>query len=181
MAARKISKRSTRTGTSTDDVDRLVDAFGAKATRFDSYRALLNVGERAVPALRRGLKDERWEVRRWSAMLLDQFADAEALADLIPLLNDPMPKVRLWAVHSLACDHCKDDVQCPVDVVPLLIERVERDDHRRVRKMALIMLGTDFLDVRAKPVFERILVEESDEKLLLHARRGLDRLAELGG
>lgn len=43
-------------------------------------------------------------------MVLDRVADAESLAALVPLLRDPKADVRLWAVHSLACDHCKGDV-----------------------------------------------------------------------
>ena len=52
-----------------------------------------------------------------SVLLLDQVADAESLKALVPLLRDPNSKVRAWAVHSLACDHCKEEISCPVDVV----------------------------------------------------------------
>ena len=79
----------------------------------------------------------------------------------------------------LACDHCKDDVSCPVDAVPLLIERIQVDESIRVRRMATIMLGTETADPRALPVFEALLTE-TDAKLRAHARRGLDRYAELG-
>jgi HEAT repeat protein len=148
--------------------------------RFEAYQALVSLGAAALPALREGLRNEDWQVRRWCAICLDQVADADALRDLVPLLRDPKSKVRLWAVHALACDHCKDDVRCPVDVVPLLIERIETDDSIRVRRMAVIMLTTDFADARAVPVLERILGNESDKKLLLHAEGGLQRLREAG-
>jgi hypothetical protein len=54
---------------------------------------------------------------------------------------------------TFACDHCTPGVTCPVDVVPLLIERIERDESIRVRRMATIMLAADFRDARAAPVF----------------------------
>lgn len=159
-----------------DRADRLVEGFRSKATRFPAYQALVRLGRAALPALRRGLRDEDADVRRWSAMCLDQVADRESLRALVPLLRDTAAGVRLWAVHSLACDHCKDDVSCPVDAVPLLLERAREDESIRVRRMAVIMLGRDFLDERARGVFEDILAAEPDRRLRLHARRGLDRL-----
>jgi hypothetical protein len=66
-----------------------------------------------------------------------------------------------------------------VDAVPHLIERIQLDPSIRVRRMAAIMLGTDFVDVRALPVLKALLAE-TDEKLRHHARRGLERLAGLG-
>jgi HEAT repeat protein len=157
----------------------LVDALAASETRFPAYRALVERGQEALPAVRRGLEHGNWQVRKWSAMVLDSVADAESLTALVPLLRDPKADVRLWAVHSLACDHCKDDVACPVDAVPLLIERIDLDESIRVRRMATIMLGTDYTDARALPVLEGLL-DEDDAKLRLHARRGLDRYAAAG-
>lgn len=160
----------------TPDAAGLVNAFHGPSGQFEAHRALIAIGAEAVPALREGLRSENWEVRYWCAVCLDQVADARALEELVPLIRDPHPKVRLWAVHSVACDHCKDDVRCPVDVVPMLIERVETDDNMRVRRMAVIMLGSDCADPRAVPVLERIVREEQDRKLLLHTERALRRL-----
>jgi len=159
--------------------DELVAALADSATRFSAYQSLVALGRRSLPAIRAGLGHGNWQVRKWSAMILDQVADAESLAALIPLLRDPKADVRLWAVHSLACEHCKDDVACPVDAVPHLIERIQLDESIRVRRMATIMLGTDYTDPRAVPVFKTLL-EESDAKLQGHARRGLERYASIG-
>jgi HEAT repeat protein len=159
--------------------DRLVAALASPSARFPAYQALVAMNEAALPAVREGLVHEDWQVRKWSAMVLDQVADEESLAALVPLLRDPESEVRLWAVHSLACDHCKNDVACPMDVVPHLIARIDADESIRVRRMATIMLGTDVLDVRAVPVLKGLLGEE-DRKLRMHAERGLRRYEELG-
>lgn len=160
------------------DPHELVRLFSDSTDRFGTYEALIALGEEAIPALRDGLRDDDWQIRRWCAICLDRVADGDALRDLVGLLDDPKAAVRLWAVHSLACDHCKQDVECPVDTVPLLIRRIEEDPSMRVRRMAVIMLGSELLDRRARPVFEKILVEESDQKLRLHAANGLRRLDE---
>lgn len=157
----------------------LVDGFADSLTRFPAYQVLVAMGDAALPAIRGGLKHGNWQVRKWSAICLDQIADEESLAALVPLLRDPKSQVRLWAVHSVSCDHCKEDVSCPVDVVPHLIERVEIDESIRVRRMAAIMLGTDYADPRAVPVLEALAGEE-DGKLRRHAERGLARYRELG-
>lgn len=162
------------------DATELVHSFADSEGRFDAYLALVELGAGALPALRKGLRSGDWQVRRWSAICLDRVADADALRDLVPLLRDPKSKVRLWAVHSLACDHCRDDVRCPVDVVPHLIERIEIDDSVRVRRMAVIMLACDFADPRAVPVLQRVLRDESDRKLRMHAENGLGRLRAAG-
>ncbi len=169
------TKRPGQSPSGPDLVQSLVDG----ETRFDAYLALVEMGADAIPAIREGLAHHQWEVRRWCAMCLDQIADPESLDALVPLLRDPKSKVRLWAVHSISCEHCTD-AKCTVDVVPLLVERVELDESLRVRRMATAMLGSEFLDRRAVPTFERVLAEEEDRKLIGHAQRGLDRYREAG-
>ena len=130
--------------------------------------------------MRTGLTNAQWQVRRWCTILLDHLADPEALEQLIPLLHDPKSNVRMWAVHSLSCDRCKQD-EISIDVVPLLIERIEHDDSIRVRRMAVAMLGHHVApDQRVVPVFEAVLAKESDRKLRLHAEQGLERYREAG-
>lgn len=114
-------------------------------------------------------------MRKWCAILLDHHADEEGLHALLPLLDDPKSDVRLWAVHSISCDRCKHG-ENPIDVVPLLIRRAETDASIRVRRMATAMLAHHIqLDERVPPLFERILSDEEDRKLRLHADFGLER------
>ncbi|REJ74524.1 MAG: hypothetical protein DWQ36_20715 [Acidobacteria bacterium] len=168
-----------------EDATTLVRRFAAAgASRYDALVALGELSpDTALPALRRGLRDDDWHVRHWCAIALDQLADADALADLIDLLDDPHYKVRLWAVHSLACDHCKPGVEAPCDIVPLLIERAERDEHPRVRKMATVMLAHQLIDERALSLLRRKASRTDpgdDPKLRMHARQGLERYREAG-
>jgi len=158
----------------------LVESFSNSKQRFSSFSQLVELGAEALPAIRNGLKHENWQIRRWSAICMDHVADSTSLADLLPLFHDCKSDVRRWAVHSIACDHCKNDVDCAVDIVPHLIERIELDESVRVRKMAVIMLGNEFLDRRAVPVFQRLVRVEANRKIRLHAQAGLRRLSQAG-
>ena len=79
-----------------------------------------------------GLSHDDWRVRRRCARLLDDlsFTD-ESLAALEACLDDPHPKVRAAAMHSLACERCKPD-GCALEVRPLF-ERMVRDPNVKVR------------------------------------------------
>ena len=105
--------------------------------------------------------------------------DAASLESLLPLLHDPVAKVRLWAVHSISCQHCKDHDN-PLDVVPLLIERIENDESLQVRKMAVAMLADSPPDARVVPIFKAVLQKERDRKMLLHTKRGLRKYRDAG-
>ena len=50
----------------TTDLRRLVQGLGATsgAERFTSYQALIGIGTAALPAIREGLSDPHWQVRR---------------------------------------------------------------------------------------------------------------------
>lgn len=113
-------------------------------------------------------------MRHWCAICLDRTGTADVLGDLVPLLRDPEMNVRLWAVHSLACDQCKP-YECAIDVVPMLVERLEQDASVRVRKMAAAMLRLQPLDPRARPALEAALARETDPKMRLHTERALAR------
>ena len=158
--------------TDADDPAALVAQFSDASLRVVTLFQLNALGDAALPAVRDGLKHPDWHVRHWCAIFLDRGADAETLRELIPLLTDPEPKVRLWAVHSMACQHCKDD-GCPIDVVPYLIERADTDPIAQVRKMAVTMLVEMPRDARIPAVLERALTREQDRRLRLHAQRGL--------
>ena len=158
----------------------LVDQLADPDTRWEAYSRIAEMGDEALPAVRAGLLNGQWQMRRWCTILLDHLADPETLEQLIPLLHDPKSNVRMWAVHSISCDRCKKE-ENTIDVVPLLLERIAHDDSIRVRRMAVAMLAHHVTpDARTVPVFEGILAGESDRKLTLHAREGLERCREVG-
>ncbi|WP_420461959.1 HEAT repeat domain-containing protein [Candidatus Palauibacter sp.] len=153
----------------------LVEEFATPANRMPAFLALHERGEEVLPHIRAGLRHPDWQVRRWCALFADTFADAETLRALVPLLGDPKSQVRLWAVHSLACETCKDGPN-PVDPIPLLLERIATDESLRVRRQAVAMLAHHLApDPRVTSVFRTILAEEEDRKLRLHAEEGLKR------
>lgn len=165
---------SSATQTAVELVERLGSADGS--ARHAAYEALLEIGRPALEAIREGLEHDSWQVRRWCAMSLDRMADPESLERLIPLLDDSHSLVRLWAVHSIACDQCKaEGVNNPVDVVTLLIDCLSGDPSIRVRRMAAAMLANHYAGPRVYPAFRKVLEEEGDRKLRLHATHGLAR------
>lgn len=163
-------------GQTVQQAQELVGLFASSdgETRHRAYEDLLEIGRPALPAVRQGLKHENWQVRRWCAMVLDRIADPESLRRLIPLLDDPHRLVRLWAVHSIACDQCKE-AKNPIDVVPLLIRKMRADRSVRVRRMAAAMLANHHPGPRANRAFRNLLRKETDQKVRLHAEFGLQR------
>lgn len=156
----------------------LVEQLGSSdgSARHAAYEALLELGRPALTAIHRGLEHDNWQVRRWCAMSLDRMADPESLERLVPLLGDSHSLVRLWAVHSIACDQCKGEgINNPVDVVSLLVDRLDNDSSIRVRRMAAAMLANHYPGPRVYPAFRKVLEKEADRKLRLHATHGLAR------
>jgi hypothetical protein len=135
------------------------------------YAQLAEYGPEALDAVREGLRHGNPEVRRWCALWFDHNATPEALPELIPLLRDPKSKVRLFALHSLACDRCKTGDN-PVDAVPLLIERIQQDPSIRVRRHATMMLGLMYAHPDLLGFFQQLLDTETDPKLHKHAGIG---------
>jgi HEAT repeats len=73
-----------------------------------AYRALLAMGFLAVLLARQGLRHANAAVRYRCCTLLDHYLVPDVLADLVRALDDPHPRVRVAALHALACDRCKE-------------------------------------------------------------------------
>jgi HEAT repeat protein len=161
------------------EAEALVDRLVEPGDRQDVFAALDALGSAALGAVREGLRHGHWQVRQWCAIYMDHRADMGSLEHLVPLLRDPKSRVRLWAVHSLSCDRCKEG-ENPIDVLPYLAERIAHDESIRVRRMATVMLANRAADPRAVPLFRALLRDETDRKLRLHAAIGLLRCREAG-
>ena len=160
--------------------EELVAEFANGQHRMPAFLALYRRGATVLPALRQGLRHANWQVRRWCAILADNFADAETLRALTPLLHDPRADVRVWAVHSLSCEGCKSGPN-PIDVIPLLLERIEQDPNIKVRRQAVAMLAHHRTpDARVLPIFKKLVAEDADHKLRRHAEQGLKRYGIAG-
>lgn len=162
------------------DPRQLVARLASDSERDEAWHALLAAGPAAQEAVREGLGHGNWQVRRWCAIWLDHHADPASLQALIPLLRDPKSKVRLFAVHSIACDQCKTG-ENPIDVVPLLIERIHQDGSIRVRRHAVLMLAMQHAHPDLEGFFQELLDTETDPKLHQHAGFGLMRSREKAG
>jgi HEAT repeats len=138
--------------------------------------------KRLVPALVAGLESHEWRVRRSCCRLLDDLDFTPgSLAALRRALDDPDPRVRRSALHTLSCQHCKPS-GCGVDVQPLF-ERMARDPNRRVRDAVLNPLGWQRHGPWAERLVEYMAVNDPSEKLRENARgilaaKALERAAD---
>jgi len=148
-----------------------VGALADPARRIAAFEALLALGGGARAAVRAGLGDGRWEVRRWCAYWLYRFAETGDFEALVSLARDPKGRVRHAALVALA--------QAPglagSDVVPLLLERACDDESLRVRRQAVLLLAWDRPHPDLEAFFAGVLDKESDARLRFYARLGIAR------
>lgn len=162
------------TTTSDTNYHELVERLADKKTRWPAYFALMEAGPAALEATIDGLSHEDWQVRRWCAVWMDHNADERALKRLILTLEDPKAKVRRWAVHSIACEPCKEG-EHPLDAVPLLAKRLREDKSIKVRRTAALSLLQWATEKRVRRLLKGILENEDDPKIRRYATWGLRR------
>ena len=124
------------------DFDGWVAQLGNSQRRQEAKAFLRNAGAPAVPAVRRGMHHPKPMVRRLCASLLDFLADEAAFVDLVAALDDDDPGVLKRALHSLACDACKDNECRPGEdmFVPRALELLQHDNPD-IRASAIDTLG----------------------------------------
>ncbi|GHE10317.1 HEAT repeat domain-containing protein [Streptomyces alanosinicus] len=149
---------------STDD-QALVACLGDSQRTVAAYRALLRRGEDALSAIRAGLHHESTAVREGCCRLLDHLVDADSMDELISMGDDPDARVRISAVHALACDRCKGDTCAPgADrVLEPALRHLACDPDPHVRSMAAELVGK-FAHTDARAVAVR---DELDHKLAI--------------
>jgi hypothetical protein len=77
---------------------------GLTSTEMKGVRVSHEVREAIV----RGLSHWSPKVRWWSLQLIDHVTDAKSLESVVPLLDDPVQRVRTQARHTLICEGCKE-------------------------------------------------------------------------
>jgi HEAT repeat protein len=110
---------------------------------FRAYTRLLALGPRATEAARAGLGHPDERVRERCCQVLDHLMDADSIPLLIDALGDPCERVRIAAVHALACDRCKTDScrPAPEAVLPAAIAMLAGDPSALVRAYAAELVG----------------------------------------
>jgi hypothetical protein len=142
----------------------LVARLGIQHHAKTAYRELFGMGFEVVAAVRAGLKHENASVRYYCCSLLDHFLVPEVLEDLISMVHDPDANVRVIALHTLACDRCKEGDCRPAerDVLPVALQILNEDDDAHVRAMAVEVVGQY---VHTNKTAEQALVEVNKKDL----------------
>lgn len=136
----------------------LINQLAVRHRAATAYRTLFDMGFAVVPAALNGLQHESAAVRNYCCKLLDHFLVPEALGDLLAMLHDADPLVRQSALHTLACDRCKQGACRPVEaeVLPAALRLLREDGDPHVRAMAIEVVGQY---VHTNPIAAHALVE----------------------
>jgi HEAT repeat protein len=128
---------------SREEFDRCVEQLGDPPRARPAYWLLMAGGPAALPAVRAGLQHESGAVRAGCAEALDHLVDEASFPLLVACLDDPEPRVRVNALHALACDRCKDNGCRPekAAVLPPAVRCLRHDPHKHVRAMAAEVIG----------------------------------------
>ena len=81
------------------------------------------------------------KVRRDSLGALDHEAADASAGVFRRALADPVPRVRMTALHGLACERCRTEELCLPDVVPTLLAVLSGDESPKVRHSAALVLS----------------------------------------
>ncbi len=127
----------------------LVERLVNKADRLEVMRSLLGavnasdlrhveLSDEAFAALVGGLSHDHPQVRWWCIQMLDHCPDPRTIDAIVPLLEDPVPRVRRNAAHALGCVACKPDWTGRLEsaVTDLLIRLADHDPNAKVRAEA---------------------------------------------
>ena len=137
-----------------------------------AFQALVAAGEAGREAVRLGLSHPVPRVRAACADFYDHLGSDEDVPVLRELLADPVPSVRRQAVHSLACQRCKD-APLETDLTETLIGLALDDPTPRVRREAVYGLSNRAPDPRIVAALERIVQSEANAKVVREARSAL--------
>ncbi len=102
-------------------------------------------------------------VRRECLGVLDHYANDESGEVFRAAMFDPVPHVRVVALHGLACERCRVGELCASEVVTDLIRVLEVDPNPKVRHGAvLVIAGLATRDTRVVDVLRRVASDDVD-------------------
>ena len=115
-------------------------------------------------------------VRRDCLTVLDHHANDESTSVFrAALRTDPVPRVRVHALHGLACERCRSEELCVTDVIVDLVRALEGDPSPKVRHAAAVTLvGLAGRDERAVRSLQRAALADADELVRTVARAGVE-------
>jgi len=77
-------------------------------------------------------------VRRACLGVLDHEASDESVGVFRAALHDPVPRVRVIALHGLVCERCRDGLLCAADVASDVARLIGSDPSPKVRHAAVV-------------------------------------------
>lgn len=143
-------------------------------TRRAARDELIAVGGAGLSAAVEGLQHPEPTVRRGCVDFLDHHADDGCADDLQRVaLQDPIPKVRRFAVHALGCVRCKAS-PLNIDLIEFFAMVAARsDESAKVRREAIYALSDQPEDSRAAAALRLVLEQETEQELRKAAHRVL--------
>jgi len=147
------------------DAVALVSHLAREPEREAALAALTRLGPNSRTAVLAGLRDGRWEVRRW-CIWLTRLLHPDDIEHAFPLMRDPKSAVRQMAVSVLGSGEGRPDA-----AAPLLMERALDDSSIRVRRQAVLVLAFNYTDPQLEGLFQHLLDTETDAKL--HKNAGI--------
>ena len=135
-----------------------VNLLGVSHHASEALKRLMAAGPLATAVVREGLRHPNPAVRVGCCKVLDHFMDEAAVPELIENLNHSDEQVRVWAMHALACDKCKEGTCRPGEdeVIPIAARMLLEDRSRRVRQAAAGLVGESVhRSAAALPALER--------------------------
>ena len=115
------------------------------------------------------------QTRRWCLFLLDHYANDQSIEVFAQALTDEVSYVRDLALHSIACEPCKQGDVPIADVVPPVIAVLTDDPDAALRIKAIpVLLGLVDRDPRAREAIRTAAKQDPDPLVRKCARDALD-------
>ncbi len=121
------------------------------------------------------LRHRNPKVRRHALGVLDHAANDASTPTFRAALSDPVPAVRIVALHGLSCERCRIGAVCVDDVVTDVLRVLRDDASPKVRHAAIDVLAR-FMgrDRRIVAALREVAAHDTDELVRLAAASAAD-------